>query len=253
MERFLAQIGWLGYVSLILGILAVGVATWLAMRANQKNKNKTAGQGGDKKCLNLKKLMEDKLRELTDLKAMAGDFARSTSVAEIRKKTKSKDVNKILDLAEKAERDYEKLKKLYEECITLPSRTINKVAWIVIKNRKVLFVRSSKNKDIFYTPGGKVNSSESENQALLREIKEELSIDLKPATIQYLETFRDQAHGESPGTMVEIKCYTSEFTGTIKPSGEIAEIAAFSSKDSAKSAGVGKKVLEWLKAENLID
>jgi 8-oxo-dGTP diphosphatase len=240
--------GLMTYLPIILGILVVGIGSYVFVKRNKNRPDEKT-----RKCLNFKRLMEEKLNELTSLKNMLGNFAKEKTIAQIRREVRNKDAQKILDLAEKAEKEYERLKKLYEECVIVPGRTIQKVAWIVIKNRKVMFVRSAKGKGIFYTPGGKVNAGESEKNALVREIKEELNVDLKPETIRHLETFKDAAHNEPPGVSVEIKCYTSDFTGRPVPRGEIEELAALGSKDQAKTTGVGKMVLEWLKSEDLID
>ncbi len=71
---------------------------------------------------------------------------------------------------------------------------IDKLAWISIKDRNILSTRS-KNNDIYYIPGGKRESGESDQEALVREIKEELSIDLVLDTIEYVGTFEAQIIG----------------------------------------------------------
>jgi 8-oxo-dGTP diphosphatase len=60
---------------------------------------------------------------------------------------------------------------------------IDKLAWCCIKDKRLLGARS-KGKNIYYIPGGKREEGESDHEALIREIKEELSVDLKPETIQ---------------------------------------------------------------------
>lgn len=55
-------------------------------------------------------------------------------------------------------------------------RIIDKLAWIAIDNKMVLSTRSF-GKDKFYIPGGKREAGESDEQALLREIKEELNVE----------------------------------------------------------------------------
>ncbi len=129
---------------------------------------------------------------------------------------------------------------------------IDKIAWVCIKNRKVLFVRS-KGKDAFYNPGGKREGAESDSEALIREIKEEVSVDLLPATIKYLETFIAQAHGKPAGTRVEIKCWTADFVGDLRPNSEIEELAWLTSNDAARTSPTGQLTLAWLKRKNLID
>jgi 8-oxo-dGTP pyrophosphatase MutT (NUDIX family) len=75
----------------------------------------------------------------------------------------------------------------------------------------------SKGKDTYYIPGGKRDGNESDQEALIREIKEEFSIDLSPGTIEYVGTFEAQAHGKPEGTVVRMICYKSGFSGdTIK-------------------------------------
>ena len=56
---------------------------------------------------------------------------------------------------------------------------IAKLAFIEIKDRKVLETCSF-GKDKWYIPGGKREEGETDEQALIREIKEELLVDLKP-------------------------------------------------------------------------
>ena len=129
---------------------------------------------------------------------------------------------------------------------------IDKLAWVYIKDKKVLYVRS-KGKDTFYNPGGKREQGESDTQALIREIKEELEVELIPETIKYLETFKAQAHGKPEGVFVEIKCYIGDYEGILKPSAEIEELAWFSSLDMERTSPTGKLALIWLKDQNLID
>lgn len=130
--------------------------------------------------------------------------------------------------------------------------TIDKLAWMYIKDRKVLFVRS-KGKDAFFNPGGKREAGETDEQALFREIKEELNVDLIPRTIKYLETFIAQAHGKPEGVMVQIKCYAADFTGTLQPSAEIEEAKWLTGRDANMTSATGKLSLEWLKKQDLID
>jgi len=54
---------------------------------------------------------------------------------------------------------------------------IDKLAFIEIKDRKLL-VTLSKGKDIWYIPGGKREGSESDIEALVREVREELTVNL---------------------------------------------------------------------------
>lgn len=130
-------------------------------------------------------------------------------------------------------------------------KEIDKLAWLFIKNKQLLGARS-KNKSICYIPGGKREIGESDENALIREIKEELSIDLLPHTIKYVGVFKAQAHDKSDGTLVKLTCYYAEFIGEIKPNAEVEEVMWLSDEDKAKCSAVTQVVLHWLKTEGMI-
>ncbi len=129
---------------------------------------------------------------------------------------------------------------------------IDKLAWVLQQDRKVLYVRS-KGKELFFNPGGKREGEETNEQALIREIKEELNVDLVQNTIKYMETFTAQAAGKPEGVVVEIKCYTAEHAGTLAPTSEIEELAWFTSDDMNRTSATGQLILKYLKDNNLID
>ncbi|VVB77130.1 ADP-ribose pyrophosphatase [uncultured archaeon] len=128
---------------------------------------------------------------------------------------------------------------------------IDKVAWICIKDGKVLCARS-KGKDVFYMPGGKREKGETDSQALIREIKEELTVDLVPDSLKHMGIFEAPAHGKPEGTMVQLKCYVGDYTGNIRADSEIAEVAWLGFGDKNKLSVAGQDVLDWLKHWNLI-
>ena len=138
---------------------------------------------------------------------------------------------------------------------------IDKLAWVRIENKKILSTRS-KWKDAYYIPGGKrekitdtsgLTRLESDQQALVREIKEELDVDLVPATIKFMGEFKTQAHGKALGTLVRMRCYTADYTGDLKPSGEIEEMVWLAHSDKEKTAPVDIIIMDWLHKKGLID
>jgi len=130
---------------------------------------------------------------------------------------------------------------------------IDKLAWIYIKDRKILSTRS-KGKDAWYIPGGKREVGESDERALVREIKEELNVDLLPETIKYLNTFKAQAHGKPEGVFVQMTCYTADYKGEMAASAEIEEISWLTSDaDPALLSPVDVIIFAYLKDQNLID
>ncbi|MBI4896613.1 MAG: NUDIX domain-containing protein [Candidatus Aenigmarchaeota archaeon] len=129
---------------------------------------------------------------------------------------------------------------------------IDKLAFIFIKDKQLL-VTISKGKDVFYIPGGKRENSENNMQALIREVKEELTVDLIPKTIKFYGIFRARAHGKPEGTTVKMTCYTGNFVGKLEPSSEIEKIVWVSSKDIKIAPPVDKLILENLKSKKLIE
>lgn len=128
---------------------------------------------------------------------------------------------------------------------------IRKVAWLHIKDRRLLCVRT-KGIDIFYNVGGKPDPDETDEEALIREVKEEVSVDLLPKSIKLIKTFRDVfAHDASK--RVEIPAYFAEYTGTLAPSSEIEEMAWFNSENRHQLPPAGGQIIDYLAAENLID
>lgn len=102
-------------------------------------------------------------------------------------------------------------------------KEIDKIAFIYIKDGKILSTLS-KGKDTYYIPGGKREENETDEQTLIRECKEELTIDIKKETIKYYGTFEAQAHGKAEGILVRMTCYMAEFDGELKPDSEIQEM-----------------------------
>jgi 8-oxo-dGTP diphosphatase len=129
---------------------------------------------------------------------------------------------------------------------------IDKLAWIQIVDRKILSTRSHE-KYTFYLPGGKREGAESDQEALIREISEELSVRLLPETLRYLGTFEAQAHGKAGDVTVRMTCYTGSYEGALQAAAEIEEMRWFVHADWEKCSQVDKLIFDWLKERDLID
>ena len=129
---------------------------------------------------------------------------------------------------------------------------IDKVALVCVKGRKQLVARS-KGKDQAFTPGGKRGMGESDAMCLLRECREELSVELRVETIKPYGVFQAQAHGKPEGTMVIMTCYTAEFDGTPTPANEIEELRWIGSGEGASVSATSALILEDLKKKGLVD
>ncbi len=78
----------------------------------------------------------------------------------------------------------------------MTDKYIDKLAFIYIKDRKVLSTLSA-GKDTWYIPGGKREEGESDLQALVREVKEELTVDILENTVKPYGVFQAQSHGKA--------------------------------------------------------
>jgi 8-oxo-dGTP diphosphatase len=125
---------------------------------------------------------------------------------------------------------------------------IDTVGWVCLENGQILCARS-RGKDIFYIPGGKREGAESDLQALLREINEELAVTLLHETVRHVGTYEaDQPGGHPGGAVVRMSCYTGDYSGTLAPSSEIEEFAWFSYVDRPRVPPVDQLLFDDLKA-----
>lgn len=96
------------------------------------------------------------------------------------------------------------------------------------------------------------SQGETDEETLIRECKEELTIDIKKETIKYYGTFEAQAHGKTEGVLVKMTCYLAEFDGELEASSEIQEITWLTYKDLDKISPVDKLIFKDLYEKELI-
>jgi 8-oxo-dGTP diphosphatase len=132
-----------------------------------------------------------------------------------------------------------------------PVQFIDKIAFIYLKDGKALCSRNKGN-DTWYLPGGKREENETDEVVLIREVKEELSVDVLPETIKAYGVFTAQAHGKPEGTKVRMTCYTATFNGEPKPDNEIDELAYFGYDDDFKKSPVDVLIFDDLHKKGLL-
>lgn len=132
-------------------------------------------------------------------------------------------------------------------------RVIRKIALAVFKDKKILMVRTHKNEQVFYSLGGTLEEGESEIECLLREVKEELDVDIDQESLEFLEEFDGPAHGKE-NTLLNIRLYKGDLIGEPKPSQEIVEYQYFdTSIDPKHLSEMAIKFFSWLKKQGLIN
>lgn len=129
---------------------------------------------------------------------------------------------------------------------------IDKLAWLEIQDRKVLSTRN-RGRTKYYIPGGKREAGESDLEALTREIKEELNVELIIDTLKFAGVFQAQADNHAEGVEVLMTCYEGSFKGIISPSSEIEEVVWLTYKDRELISPVDQLIFDCLKEGNLIN
>ena len=128
---------------------------------------------------------------------------------------------------------------------------IDKVAFLYLQDGKILSTRS-KGKDKYYIPGGKREAGETNIETLVREVKEELSVDIVESSAKLYGVFEAQAHGKAEGVIVKMTCYTAEYTGELKADSEIAEIVWLTMEDIELVSPVDKLIMADLHEKGLL-
>lgn len=132
---------------------------------------------------------------------------------------------------------------------------IHKSAGVLIKDRKLLVTRS-KGKTFFVAPGGKVEPNEGVEQALTRELKEELDIYVRTSDLLPFGTFFALAAGHEDKYLQMDVFLVKNWKGEITPVSEVEEIRWVNS-DLSSSIELGSifhhDVLPKLKEQNLVD
>ena len=126
---------------------------------------------------------------------------------------------------------------------------------IIIQDRKLLLA-FSRNKECYYLPGGKIDAGESAEDALCREIEEELNVRLEKDDLRFYVHITAAAYGEQNGTVMEQDCFIVNRNIEPKACAEIGALKYFSLEEylneSANAPGA-TMVLEQLKSDNFID
>lgn len=89
---------------------------------------------------------------------------------------------------------------------------------------------------------GEIDQGETAREALIREIREELNIDLQPGKIESYKHISAPAYGEDPELIMEQDTFRYNLTEKIQPSHEIVVVKYFDleiyKQESAQVPGV---------------
>jgi len=106
-----------------------------------------------------------------------------------------------------------------------------RIGALIIQNKKILFVGGKDGPADYWTPGGKVEPGESEEETIKREVAEEVGLEVTKTV------FFKEYHSPSPfsnDTEVISRTYLVEANGTPKPGNEITRLLWLSLKEAEK-------------------
>ena len=123
-------------------------------------------------------------------------------------------------------------------------------AFVYFKDNKILLTRT-RNNTIWYNAGGKIEKSETPKQTVIRELKEELSLNLKDNEIRYLGNITTDNHDKT--TIVSLECFTTDKkVENIIPSAEISEVKWFHLDELEFVAPAVKEIIKKYKSKEWI-
>lgn len=129
---------------------------------------------------------------------------------------------------------------------------IHVAAVALLRDRRMLMV-TARGRDVLYLPGGKMNDGESATDAVARETREEVAVDLERGSVRELFTVVTQAHGEPDGRQVRMVVFAAETNGEPRPSAEVSEVHWVTTRDLHRCPPAGAEVLRRLAGLGLID
>ncbi|NIO20420.1 MAG: NUDIX domain-containing protein [Candidatus Aenigmarchaeota archaeon] len=112
---------------------------------------------------------------------------------------------------------------------------IHKIGAAIIKNNKILVVREA-GWEKYGLPGGTIKENEEVFDCLEREIKEELNVDVKKDSLEYLGIFEDVAMNEA-NTIIQIKLYKAELESEPSKTSEVEDMFWFGKDDDFEKLG----------------
>jgi 8-oxo-dGTP diphosphatase len=132
---------------------------------------------------------------------------------------------------------------------------IRKAGAVLLDGHGNFLVTRTAGKNIFVAPGGKLEAGESAKEALVREMLEEVQVEIDAETVERIGSFKATAAGDET-KIVEMEVFIiKNYVGQPIPSSEIEEIMWVNSQTKGVSIGsiFAHEVMPILKARGLIN
>lgn len=133
-------------------------------------------------------------------------------------------------------------------------RIAKKIALAVLRDGKILMVRTKNQKEVFYNVGGKIDPGETDLECLKRETLEEVGTEVDMKTVRYLGQWEEKSRPGTNWDRVNIKLFLGELLGEPRPSGEVVELRWMDSTADRKHLTpiTVKHIFPFLKKEGYI-
>lgn len=128
---------------------------------------------------------------------------------------------------------------------------IDRLGLIYMKKGKLLCIREV-GRHFFYLPGNERREGEDDVTALIRGVKEHISVDLIPESIHKYKVFEGQADAEPDGVVIRLTLYFANVKGEIKPANNVVETDWLSFADKPRIPETGYQVFDDLKKIGLL-
>ncbi len=113
------------------------------------------------------------------------------------------------------------------------------------QDERRLLVTGNRGVELCYFPGGRRVPGETDAEALVREIAEELSVEILPDTMRHFGTYEIAGADD---TVRRMTCYLAEHHGTLIPDNEIVELAWIGYRDRDRTSDLDRLVIDDLRA-----
>jgi len=105
--------------------------------------------------------------------------------------------------------------------------TVTRIGGVIIKDRKLLMLLGKGHAEL-WTPGGKIEQGENDEECLKRELKEEIGVNLLDC--KFFKEYSNKSFYHPERTTIE-RVYIAEIEGEIKPAEEIESFVWFTKED----------------------
>lgn len=116
---------------------------------------------------------------------------------------------------------------------------------LVVKRDNQLLLVQARNREKYYFPGGKIDEGETQIEALVREINEELKVTLDATKLSFVKTIVGPAYPQK-NEQTELNGYITSETidwDSVQPASEITAIDWIDISDAEK---IAPAVLKWI-------